>query len=351
MRVAFVAMVTAYHDETPATRRTRRIARHLADRGHEVTVLCSRWWEGTIPEFEHDDVRYRAITDTPDATKFASKLPFALKNCSPEVVHAVNSPPSAVVAAKTTARLLRIPVVVDWWSEGAGSKKNYRRVAKQADAVVTPSETVRTRVREYGADEDDVRVIPESIDLSLVRDVDPDDRADIVYARDLDESANVESFLLALAELRGRDWQAAVIGDGPEREAVEQTARDLRIDDRVAFLGELPDEERVSVLKGAHVFAQTAHTEAFPTNLLWALACGCVGIVEYQAGSSAHELVEGRARGKLVTSPQELADEIVSSGAMDRQTVNEEYDTFDHREVLQRYLDTYQAVVDDYGFF
>jgi glycosyltransferase involved in cell wall biosynthesis len=351
MRVAFVAMVTAHHEETPATRRTRRVARHLAARGHDVTVLCSRWWDGSIPEFEHEDVRYRAVTAEPNAKKFASKLPFALKGCSPEVVHAVVTPPSAVVAAKTTARLLRVPVVVDWWAEGAGSPANYRRAATKADAVLTPSETVRTRVREYGANEADVRVVPESVDLSLVREAPVDNRADVVYARDLDEAANVEGFLLALAELRGKGWQAAVVGDGPERERAEQTARDLRIDDRVDFLGHCPLEERVSVMKGAHVFAQTAVREAFPTDLLWALAAGCVGIVEYQAGSSAHELVEGRERGRLVTNPQELADEIVAASEVERRTLDESFAAFDHREVLEQYLDCYRDVVDDYGLF
>lgn len=351
MRVAFVAMETAYHDETPATLRTRRIARHLAARGHDVTVLCSRWWDGTIPEFEHDDVRYRAVTEESRAKRFASKLPLALRRCSPDVVHAVVSPPSAVVAAKTTARLLRVPVVVDWWAEGMGSPANYRRAATKADAIVTPSETVRTQVREYGADADDVRVIPESVDMSLVRDAPVDDSADVVYARHLDEAANVEGFLLALAELRGKGWNAAVVGDGPERERAERTARDLRIEDRVEFVGELPLEERVSMLKGAHVFAQTAVRESFPTNLLWALAAGCLGIVEYQAGSSAHELVEGRQRGRLVTNPQELADEIVAAGSVEHRTINEEFAAFDHGEVLKRYLDCYRDVVDDYGFF
>ncbi|EJN60552.1 Glycosyltransferase involved in cell wall bisynthesis [Halogranum rubrum] len=351
MRVAFVAMVTAYHEETPATRRTRRIARHLAAGGHDVTVLCSQWWEGTIPEFEHEDVLYRAVTDDPSAKAFASKLPFALKRSSPDVVHAVNTPPSGVVAAKTTARLLRVPVVVDWWSEGAGSPANYRRAARKADAVVTPSETVRTQVREYGADADDVRVIPESVDLSLVRDAPVDDRFDVVYARHLDEAANVEGFLLALAELREKGWSAAVVGDGPERERAERTARDLRIDDRVDFLGSLSDEARVSVLKGAHVFAQTATHEAFPTNLLWALAAGCVGIVEYQAGSSAHELVEGRERGRLVTNPQELADEIVAARTVERLPFDESFASFDHGEILEQYLACYRDVVDDYGFF
>lgn len=351
MRVAFTAMRTAYHEETPATVRTRRIARHLAARGHDVTVLCSRWWDGTVPEFEHEDVVYRSIIDKPAAKKFASKLPLAIKRCSPDVIHAVVDPPVAVVAAKTVARFLRVPVIVDWWGDDSGSRANYRRAAKRANAIVTPSETVRTRVREYGAAESVVRVVPESIDLSLVREAEVDKRADVVYARDLDATANVEGFLLALAELRGRDWRAVVVGDGPEREQAEQTARDLRIDDRVAFLGELPLEERVPILKGAHVFAQTAHREAFPTNLLWALACGCIGIVEYQAGSSAHELVEGRTRGKLVTNPQELADEIVAAGGMERLSLNEEFAEFDHRAVLERYLDCYRDVVGEYGFF
>lgn len=347
MRVAFVAMKTAFHEETPATLRTRRIARHLAARGHDVTVLCSRWWEGRPPEFEREGVRYRAVVGRLSAKKFASKLPLALRRCSPDLVHAVVAPPVAVVAAETAARFLRAPVVVDWWSDDTeldGSPKNYRRAARRADAIVTPSETVRTQVREYGAEADAVRVVPESVDLSLVRGAAVDRRADVVYARTLDAAANVEGFLLALAELRGRGWQAAVVGDGPERERAERTARDLRIDDRVAFLGDLPLEERVPILKGAHVFAQTAYREAFPTNLLWALACGCVGIVEYQAGSSAHELVEGRTRGKLVTNPQELADEIAAAAERERLPVNEEFAAFDHGAVFERYLDCYREV-------
>ncbi|SEO40446.1 Glycosyl transferase 4-like domain-containing protein [Halogranum amylolyticum] len=299
----------------------------------------------------NSNISYRAVTADPSAKAFASKLPLALRRLSPDVVHAAVTPPSAVIATTTTARLLRVPVVVDWWGEGTGSASNYCRAATKADAVVTPSETVRTQVREYGAAADDVRVIPESVDLSLVREAPVDERADVVYARELDEAANVEGFLLALAELRDRDWRAAVVGDGPERDRAERTARDLRIADRVDFLGHLPLEDRVSVLKGAHVFAQTATREAFPTNLLWGLAAGCVGIVEYQAGSSAHELVEGRERGTLVTNPQELADEIVAAGELERQTYDDSFAAFDHREVLERYLDCYRDVVDGYGFF
>jgi glycosyltransferase involved in cell wall biosynthesis len=160
----------------------------------------------------------------------------------------------------------------------------------------------------------------------------------------------VESFLLALAELRTQTWRAAVIGDGPLRGTAEQTAADLRIDDRVAFLGDLPPEEFVPVLKGARVFAQTAEHEPFATELLWALACGCTGLVEYQAGSSAHELVAGDRPGRRVTSPQELAAAISAAADEPHRTLSEAYESYDHDAVLDRYLEVYREAIDERGF-
>jgi len=190
-----------------------------------------------------------------------------------------------------------------------------------------------------------VRVLPESIDFDLVESAGVDDRFDAVYARRLDRHANVETFLLGLAELRDRDWTAAVVGDGPERARIESTASDLRIDDRVSFLGDLPLRERVELFKGTHVAVATATWETFATDLLWALACGCVALVEYQADSSAHELVEGRQRGRLVTSPAELADEFVAVGDLDRKAVERDFASYDHDAVLDRVVDAYRELL------
>ncbi|MFC6826318.1 glycosyltransferase family 4 protein [Halopelagius fulvigenes] len=352
MRIAFVSMYTEQRRADGATRRTRRTAELLAARGHDVTVLCARWWEGDVSEFEQDDVTYAAVTETPSVGSFASKLPFALRRVKPDVVHAANSPPSHVTAAKTAARFLRTPVVVDWWDEREeDSKGASKRAARAAKRVIAPSRMVKTHVREYGASEESVRVVPESIDFDLVRESDVEARADMVYARDIDEHANVESFFLALAELRDRDWRAAVVGDGPELDAAKQTAAELRIDDRVEFLGDLPPEEFVPVMKGARVFAQTAAVEPFANELLWALACGCVALVEYQARSSAHELVENCDRGVRVTSPQELAREIAVAARADEMTVNEAFADYDHSTVVRQYVDCYTEAVEDYGYF
>ncbi len=348
MRVAFASLFTPGHGSTPARDRTRRLAADLADRGHDVTWLCARWWGGDHATFEEDGIRYRSVVVDPVPAAFAAKLPTAVRRCGPDVVHAVNSPPTAGIAATVGGRLARAPVVVDWWRDHPDDDpRRYGPLARAADAVTTPSRTTKTRVREHGADGDAVRVVPGSIDADLVASAGVDDRFDAVYSRRLDRHANVETFLLALAELRGRDWTAAVIGDGPERDRIEATARDLRIDDRVSFLGDLPLEERVRIFKGTHVVAATATWETFATELAWALACGCVGLVEYQADSSAHELLEGRERGRLVTSPAELADAIVAVGDLERRTVDHDFDAYDHAAVLDRQLDCYHAVRGD----
>ena len=345
MRVAFVSLFTPGHGDTPSRTRTRRIAAGLADRGHDVVWLCARWWGAGAETFESAGITYRAVVDDPSPGRFTARLPVAIRRTRPDVVHAVNSPPTPAIAATVVRRLRGPPVVVDWWRDHpVDSRRGYRLLAGGADVVSTPSRTTKTRVREHGATGAAVRVVPESIDFGLVEEAPIDDRFDAVYSRRVDRHANVETFLLALAELRGRDWTAAVIGDGPERERIESTARDLRIDDRVTFLGDLPVKERVSIFKGTHVFAQTASWETFATELLWALACGCVGLVEYQADSSAHELVEGRDRGRLVTSPAELADELVAVGSATSRAVDPEFASYDHDAALDRYVSLYEEV-------
>ena len=353
MRVAVVSMYTPDHRDDPAVRRTQRVAEGLADAGHAVEWLCAQWWDGESPTFERADVRYRRVTRTPGVGTFRSKLPFVLRRVDPAVVHAVADPPAQVTSAVTASRFLRVPVVADWWGTfGDSPDRTYRKAARKPHRVLTPSETVRTAVRELGAEGDRVQVVPESVDFGLVESAAVDDTADVVYCRRrLDEHANVESFLLALAELRDRDFQAVVIGDGPARRDAQRTARDLRIDDRVAFLGALPPEEFVPIMKGAHAFAQTATREPFATGLLWALACGCVGIVEYQAGSSAHELVETYERGRRVTDPEELADAIRESRSMPDLAVAEAFADYDHRPVLDRYVTEYERAIDAYGLF
>ena len=76
----------------------------------------------------------------------------------------------------------------------------------------------------------------------------------------------------------------------------------------------------------------------------WALACGCVGIVEYQTESSAHELIENYERSYRVTDPKGVADAIVDAGEFEQLTVDEFWRAFDHEDVIEDYLETYRDI-------
>ena len=346
MRVAFVAMETSRHEDTPATRRLERVARLLADRGHEVTVFCGQWWDDYDDEMVVDGVRYRAVTLGTAPSSFVARIPLLLARYRPDVVHARPTPGSQVFAAIAGSAAARAPLAVEWYGTEDLDEENRatRWAASKPQRVITPSEFARTTAREVGATDDNTCVIPESIDFSSIGAVDPVEEIDVVYAHPLDGSANVDDLLLGLAELRERDWSATIVGDGPLREEYEAETAKLRIDDRVRFAGACDRQRRISIYRGAHVFVQTAYREVFATELLWALACGCVGIVEYQTESSAHELIENYDRSYRVTDPQGLADAVVDAAEFDHLRVDEFWRAYDHEAVTEDYIDVYRAI-------
>lgn len=353
MRVAVVAERTARHEKTDAAGRLSRLVATLADRGHDVAVFCSQWWDGgpEVPSFDADGVTYHAVTYDPGTPgwRFALRIPRRVRRFEPDVIHATYDPPVGVLGARFARSLARVPLVVDWYEHRPREdwrERLRRRAARVPDCVIVPSRLVETGVLELGRAPEGTEVIPNSIDMSAIRAVEPDSAADIVYSRRLDADANVEGLLLALAELRTVDWSAAVIGDGPERDRYQEMARDLRIDDRVDFLGDKPIERRLALFRGAHVAVHTAIHAPFAHEFLWALACGCVGIAEYHAESSAHELVERRDRGARVTDEAELAEEIEGAADQERLDIDESFDTFDESAVVQQYLECYRGVQD-----
>jgi len=348
MRVALVSASTTHHAVTDGAERLQTLVSGLAGRSHDVVVFTARWWDGDHDVFEHEGVTHRAVTAGRDDWQFPLRLPTLIREFEPDVVHATCDRPSHLLGAKVGAMLAGAPLIAECydppkvrgWLDGTLASLGTR----SADAVVTPSRTVRTRVRELDVPFERVRVLPTGIEMDLIRETTPTDGGDIVYSRRLDDRANLETLLLALAEFREYDWEATIVGDGPERDSYERQARDLRIEDRVNFVGDRSVEERIALFKNAHVYVHTAEYTPFAVDLLRALAAGCVAIVEYHQESSAHELVEQEERGFTATSAQELTRRLIEAGDLDRADVDESFADHDLRSFLEAYLAVYRDV-------
>lgn len=128
----------------------------------------------------------------------------------------------------------------------------------------------------------------------------PEDAPLIGIVAALRSEKNHGMFVAAAGKLRDRfpDAHWIVVGDGPERENIENVAAELDVTDRVHLLGTRHDTpELVAALD---VFALSSLNEASPVSILEALACG-VPVVATDVGSIAESIVEGET-GMLVAS-------------------------------------------------
>jgi glycosyltransferase involved in cell wall biosynthesis len=343
MRVAIVERRTIHKEGESSAKRLHTVAELLAMKGHAVSFYCLRWWEEEDREKIHNGVRYYAISeDIEDVEwRFAAQLPSKIKEYEPDVIIADGTERAVVMGSKFTCLFLRKPLILDFYKQikiGRGSKRKSELIMGLADLVVVPSEMVQTSVIEAGCEGKLIERLPNPIEIKSIKDTKKEKVADIVYSKVLDKNCNLETFLLALAELRDVKWKAAIIGEGERRELYERQIKDLRISRRVEFLGEVPTERKIAIFKGAHVCVHTALQSGFPKDFLLALACGCVGIAEYHENSSAHELIRPRERGFRITEGEVLHQTIREAAKLPRKEIEEGYFGYSEKNFIEKYI-------------
>ena len=89
-----------------------------------------------------------------------------------------------------------------------------------------------------------------------------------------------------------------IAGDGPDRKVLEELAGELKISDRVKFVGYQSPEQVRELLKGTDVFVLTSFAEGLPVVLMEAMAAGVPVVASSIAGIP--ELVQDEHNGLLV---------------------------------------------------
>ena len=106
-----------------------------------------------------------------------------------------------------------------------------------------------------------------------------------------------------LEAIRGLDLELIMIGDGPQRQQLEEKATSYSMN--VRFLGNRPHYELPKFLNQADLFVLPSHWEGHPKALLEAMACGLPVVGADVPG--IRELIEHRQTGFLCApSPDEI---------------------------------------------
>ena len=190
------------------------------------------------------------------------------------------------------------------------------RALTRFDAVVAVSEPLRQSLLARGVPEERLHLIPngwvppeEYLDRETARRELglPKDGMIIGWIGRLIPIKGCDVFLEALAMLDADTpaWHAVVVGDGPERAALEEQARSLGIGDRVTFAGSVPEAARI--VKALDLFVLSSRSEGTPMTILEVMGAG-VPVVATAVGG-VPEVVDAPRAGWLVPAedPMTLA--------------------------------------------
>jgi glycosyltransferase involved in cell wall biosynthesis len=165
----------------------------------------------------------------------------------------------------------------------------------------------------------------------------------------------VHWMIRAASELRaqGIDMTLWLLGEGPERERLEQLAADAGLGRRVRFWGERQDV--ASILRAGDIFLHCAWAEGLPNAVQEAMACGLPVVAPQTAGIP--EIVEHGVQGILfppddfagcVDALRRMLREPDSRAALGRAAAARAAEEFDPRRMAAALLAFYDGRIDDF---
>ncbi len=268
----------------------------LAERGHEVVLLCGGW-PGCPPRASLDGIEVHRI-----GTRHT--FPFLARRYWHQHLHArgfdvlvedINKVPLYTPTWRTPALValvphlfggtafqeLHIPLATAVWLAERLLRSVYRGVAFEAI-----SESTRDDLVQRGVSKEHIRVIFPGIDTGAYT-PDPTVRSPIplfAYLGRLKKYKGVDLVLHSFAQCGVADARLDIAGAGEFRQALETLAATLGVADRVRFLGRIDETAKVALLRRAWATVFASPKEGWGITNLEAAACGTPVIASNSPG-------------------------------------------------------------------
>ncbi|MBN1139539.1 MAG: glycosyltransferase [Anaerolineae bacterium] len=356
----------------------------LTGLGHNVFIFCPE--AGHYQDTEPFVFRYPAIKVSPDID-FAAAIPVSpfvgqlLPMLKLDVIHA-HHPFLLGQTAAHRARELNVPLVFTFHTQyqeyshyvplPQDSLQAFIKRAIEArlgtymqhcQHVVVPSQSMREALVEAYGLTGGITVIPTGIDLKPYR------RADgrpirqrrgwgsdpvVISTGRLAPEKNWRTLLDAMALVMPAcpELRFALIGDGPEREALKAYARRLGMADRTEFVGAVPFAEVPGYLRAATLFAFASTTETQGLVTIEALAAGLPVVAVDATGTRdviRHDqegLLTRNDSADLAAAIQQVLDDPALAQRYRAAAVSRAQD-FDIAYQTQRLLAVYRQAIED----
>lgn len=208
-----------------------------------------------------------------------------------------------------------------------------RFLANKSDAVIGASPKIRQFFEECGV-EKQVRVIPNAVELDIFsRERIPEEK--ILEARQalgLEEGDTAACFCGRIAQEKNLDtlldyWKEtiqqndrlklAVIGEGPDLDALKEKTRSLGLDSMIRFMGKVPHSSLPAYYAACDCYLTASLSENYSISILEAMAAGLpvvhlrdeVNEYQYQEGVSGQVFDTAQEMGEILKAVRDLSPE------------------------------------------
>ena len=246
----------------------------------------------------------------------------ALKRlCKPDIIH-VHILTRLGIIARWQKLVHGTPyIITDHWSRylpgndfsGFFRKWATKIVVRHASVVTTVTENLAIAMQNHGSKNPKYMVLPNVVDTNLFKIKQHENSIPkIIHISCFeDKSKNISGLLESLKILKDHNiaYQAVLIGDGMDYEAMKQKAVSLQLNDRVTFTGMLQGQELVDALASGDFLVLSSNYENMPVVILEAFACG-LPVVSTNVGGISE--IVNESNGLLVPphDAENLADAI-----------------------------------------
>lgn len=281
-----------------------------------------------------------------------------IRDWNPEIIH--NQTDAAVGQfAKIVARHLKIPIVYTYHTQYEDytyyvTKGNFdriarnviqyysRMVAKGSTGFITPSVKTKEMMRMYGSDVH-ISVIPTGIDFSLFEEnkINKKEVAEFKKEHGIKENTLVFLVLGRLANEKSTDvsinyyagflkkhpeidTKMFIVGGGPARNSLELLTHELRIADKVEFIGPVPASRVPFFYYLADVYTSASITETQGLTFMEAMASRTLVLARYDDNLTG--VIEDNETGFFFTSEDtfiEKVERIIASNQEEKKRIHD----------------------------
>jgi L-malate glycosyltransferase len=293
------------------------LGKALADNGHQVHFITYNqparldFFSENLFYHEVSVSKYPLFDYPPYELALASRLVDVVRFEKLDILHVHYAIPHASAAFMAKQILLTygiyIPVVTTLHGTDitlVGKDRTYKPVVtfsiNKSDGVTAVSQNLKEETYEFFEVENDIRVIPNFIDLSrfslkakdhFKKAIAPNNEKILIHTSNFRKVKRTEDVVKIFAKVREKiPSKLLMVGDGGERSDCEQLCRDLGVGDDVRFLGKQDAIEEI--LSVSDLFLMPSQSESFGLAALEAMACK-VPVVSSNAGGLPELNIDG----------------------------------------------------------